>query len=149
MLFNKALEIDVFTYINQVFVLGAVGAIAAWLSWVFVVLVAPLTEELLFRDWPLTRVQATVVRDPTREALNARYLLSTVLVSSLIFGLLHGSIFNVFLQGFGGLALSWVYLANRNSYWSSVVVHVLYNATLIMISMAFDKHDLFLFLVLW
>lgn len=147
--FNKTLEIDVFSYINQALVLGSVGAIAAWLSWALTVFVAPLVEELIFRDWPLTRVQATVVRDPSREALNARYLLSTVFVSSLIFGILHGSIFNIFLQGFGGLVISWVYLANRNSYWSAVTVHALYNASLIMISMAFAKHDLFLFLVLW
>ena len=93
---------------------------------VYACLLAPVIEELLCREWPHRRTIAMPWISDKQAVLT-----SNVFATSVIFGLLHGSVLNVFLQGVGGLALSWVYLRNGKSYLSAVFTHALYNATVI------------------
>lgn len=93
----------------------------------FVCVLAPFYEELLFRE---TALRATLAM-PWIEHARYAVLTSVILFVSVIFGRLHGSVLNIFLQGMGGVVLSWVYIKNGRSYMSSVVVHALYNATII------------------
>jgi membrane protease YdiL (CAAX protease family) len=80
---------------------------------------APLWEEAVFRYFPI------------RWAYSMGNMLTPMLVmSSMIFGLMHGSILNILFQGVGGLIISWVYLKN-GSYWWAVLSHALWNIMII------------------
>jgi membrane protease YdiL (CAAX protease family) len=80
---------------------------------------APLWEEAVFRYFPI------------RWAFSMGNMLTPMIVmSSMIFGIMHGSILNILFQGVGGLIISWVYLKN-GSYWWSVLSHSLWNIMII------------------
>ena len=81
------------------------------------VVVAPLSEELLFRYLPIRITQR----------FNARkwVLYLVIIVSSIIFGYVHGSWHFIFIQGVGGLILSSAFL--RGGYASSVTAHAVHN----------------------
>lgn len=88
---------------------------------------APIFEELLYRHAPL-QVLKQYTDQNTAKGLNLTTL--TVLVSSVIFGLIHGKGYNsILMQGFVGLGFAIVYLRNGYSYWSAVLCHSLYNLT--------------------
>ncbi len=91
---------------------------------------APFIEEALFRMFPLSLVSG-LKREQVRAVLIA--------VCAIIFGWAHGSPMNVFIQGFVGLMLGWLYLKNNTSQWASyiscVIVHAAYNFTVIMTSL--------------
>lgn len=83
---------------------------------------APLWEEALFRYFPL---------EIARHSKNFKWIAFPVIVgSALIFGWLHGSVLNIIFQGVSGILLGWVYLKN-DSYWSSVLLHSLWNTMII------------------
>lgn len=79
---------------------------------------APVWEEALFRYFPLSMAKASKNR--------AAVLLPIVVASSILFGLAHGSIINILIQGVSGFILAWVALKN-NDYWSSVIAHAIWN----------------------
>lgn len=89
---------------------------------------APLWEECVFRYFPIRFAQLC---DEGYRFIKTTYqswmLAPIVLAGSLIFGILHGSSLNILFQGVGGLFLCWLYLRNRNSYWSAVIYHGLWN----------------------
>jgi len=91
---------------------------------------APFIEEALFRMLPLTLVQNS------RPQIVRAVLIA---VCGIIFGWLHGSPFNVFIQGVGGIMLGCLYLANSRSqftsYISCVFVHAMYNMTVLLVAM--------------
>ena len=93
------------------------------------VVLAPLIEEHLFRCFPLFFLICFPVLD---KRASARLLLEGVLFSSILFGLMHGSAWNVALQGVMGVVLCWVYLKNNLSRWSPIIVHALYNLAAII-----------------
>ncbi len=105
-------------------------AASAGLSLFMALVFAPFIEEALFRMFPLTLVGG-LSRDRVRAVLIA--------VCCIIFGWAHGSPLNVFIQGFVGLMLGWLYLKNNTSQWASyiscVIVHAAYNFTVIMMGM--------------
>ena len=111
---------------------GLQGALAAsaGLSVFMAVIFAPFIEEALFRMFPLSLVIG-LKREQVRAVLIA--------VCAIIFGWAHGSPLNVFIQGFVGLMLGWLYLKNNTSQWASyiscVIVHAAYNLTVILTSM--------------
>lgn len=57
---------------------------------------------------------------------NDRYLWAAIIVNCAIFGLAHGSVINILVQGVGGLVMCQVFL-KTNSYWWSVVLHAFWN----------------------
>lgn len=81
-------------------------------------IIAPLSEELLFRCLPISILSRID---------NGKYMWQIIGIISIIFGLLHGSSFNILIQGVLGVVLSYVYLKNDKSYWSCVILHFLYN----------------------
>lgn len=86
---------------------------------------APLWEELVFRFAP-----ATIAKHTGRE-----FLLPIMIISSAWFGWLHGDgPESIMRQGVMGFVFFWLYLKNGYSYWSSVVLHSLWNTSIFLIS---------------
>lgn len=78
-------------------------------------LIAPLSEELLFRKAPLDFFKNYTTQQK----------LSVVIVVSALFGWIHGGMYKVFFQGMMGYVWSRTYL--KHGYWASVVSHSLWN----------------------
>lgn len=85
-------------------------------------LFAPLWEELAFRYVPIT-----IARNAGH-----KYILPIVVGSSIFFGVLHGGVINILIQGVGGILMSYVYIKNGYCYWSSTAYHFLWNAMLVI-----------------
>lgn len=84
---------------------------------------APLTEELIFRK---------AVLDIAKD-LRPSFMLPIVILSSAIFGWLHGAYVNVAIQGVLGAIMAWVYIKNGYHYWSSCILHAMYNGSIILL----------------
>lgn len=94
----------------------------------FGVIFAPLWEELAWRYAPITLAQQL------KKHCNLDLLWPIVIISSIHFGWGHGyGPISLLMQGIGGFALSYVYIKNGFSYWSSVAMHALWNLTVIFI----------------
>lgn len=86
----------------------------------YAIIFAPLWEELAFRYAPIT----------IAKNLGKENLWPTIVGMSCFFGWIHYSNpESILLQGVIGLILSVLYIKNGYSYWSSVIVHALYNLT--------------------
>lgn len=81
--------------------------------------IAPLGEELIFRLIPLNFLKKTSIFEDTKWY--------AVALIACIFGYVHGSFYNIWIQGVAGFFFGWVYIKNGMSYWSSVATHFLYN----------------------
>lgn len=97
---------------------------------IFMALVfAPVVEEAIFRMLPLTFV---VGRHPDK--IRA----VVIVICGIFFGMAHGHPLKVFIQGFLGMMLGFLYVKNHNSqfkaYLSCVIVHAMYNYTILMVS---------------
>lgn len=92
--------------------------------YVFILLIwAPIWEEALYRYGPLT----------IAKNIGNQYVMPIAIMSSCIFGWGHGdSHEGVLLQGVIGLIFSIVYIKNNFCYFSSVLLHSLYNTTLLV-----------------
>lgn len=88
-------------------------------TFLYMCIVAPFVEELIFRHIPLKLVSHFSCFDKIKWYL--------VAIIAVIFGWLHGSYFNVLVQGIGGFFFGWVYIKNRMSYISAVSAHFLWN----------------------
>jgi membrane protease YdiL (CAAX protease family) len=94
---------------------------------------APLFEEALFRMLPLSiaLVLGGLLHD--KFAHHSRNLIRAVLivVCCLLFGLAHGSVLNIAIQGVVGLVLGRLYLRHSDNqlkaYVACVMVHAMYN----------------------
>lgn len=94
------------------------------------VVIAPLWEEAVFRLVPLLLVQ--------RITKNKIALIVVVLASSILFGWVHGSIYNIPLQGLIGLLLCWLFLRNNNSYLSCFAMHGIRNSISFILLVVFS-----------
>jgi len=79
---------------------------------------APLWEELAFRHAPILIAKEFGIR---------RFLLPVLIISSILFGYLHGGPENVLIQGIYGFIFACVYVKNDFSYRSSVIIHSMWN----------------------
>lgn len=84
---------------------------------------APLWEEAVFRYAPLQLIRSSQI-DPV----------PVVLLSSALFGWLHGGAGNVMIQGVYGLIFSWVYIKNDYSIVSSMILHSMWNLSIVLYS---------------
>jgi membrane protease YdiL (CAAX protease family) len=100
----------------------ATPATVVWLV-LWIVVVAPICEETLFRGWMLQGL-----RRPLGDKAG-------LLVTSLLFALGHGSFWNVPSLIWGGLVLGWVSLRS-GSVTSSMLVHGAWNLTWILRGLA-------------
>lgn len=82
------------------------------------VLLAPFWEEAVFRYFPIQIARKC--------GLNS-FLMPFMILSSIIFGISHGSPINILIQGSMGFLMACIYVKNGFSYWSSVVIHALWN----------------------
>jgi len=87
---------------------------------------APLWEEAVFRYVAIRLGQGL-----DQLLGKAWMLLPVVCLSSIIFGRAHGNSLNILFQGVGGFGLCWLYLKNKNSYWSVVSAHAIWNLIII------------------
>ncbi len=96
---------------------------------------APLVEEAVFRMLPLALVEKW-----SKTQIHA----VVIVVCGIVFGYAHGSPLNIFIQGFVGMMLGFLYLKNGprqlSSYFSCVAVHASYNFTMLAISVAIGSH---------
>ena len=79
---------------------------------------APVWEEYVFRHVPLKLANKFNDQDITW---------FIIIITSVILGVVHGGVRNIFIQGVVGFMSALLYLRNGNSYWSSVVFHAMYN----------------------
>lgn len=82
--------------------------------------VAPLWEEVAFRVIPLKLI-----------AKSQDAIVPVMVASSMIFGYLHGGPINILFQGVMGFVMACVYVKNGYSYWSSVLLHAIWNFSVI------------------
>lgn len=115
-------------------------------------IVAPTWEELEFRVLPiglavlllwlaimLTQILLRLPKpsentEPTAASaaiMPPDFLWVTCFASSIIFGLMHGSVMNLPIQGVAGLVFSWLYIKTNYSYLSVVAAHSIWNIMLI------------------
>lgn len=86
----------------------------------FMCISAPIWEEALFRFAPIEIIRKT------KKSL----LFPFIIITSIVFGWLHGSVENIWMQGVFGLIASVLYIKNNYSYLSSVCLHFLWNTSL-------------------
>jgi membrane protease YdiL (CAAX protease family) len=85
---------------------------------------APIWEEALYRYGPLT----------IAKNIDNQHVIPVAIIASCIFGWGHGeSHEGVLVQGVLGLIFSIVYIKNNFCYFSSVLLHSLYNTTLVIL----------------
>lgn len=98
----------------------------------FACILAPLWEEAAFRHAPLQLVKKF------KDRLQMDLTVPVVILSSAIFGWGHGAgPISIMIQGIGGLAFSWLYISNNYNYWSSVVLHFLWNFSILFVFPSF------------
>ncbi len=82
----------------------------------FGLIFAPIVEEIVFR------VPLKIVKK-----LDPDFMIPMIIISSAVFGWLHGGIIKLPIQGVIGAAIAWVYIRNGYCYWSAVTTHFLWN----------------------
>lgn len=118
-----------------------------------VVICASVIEEMIFRYLPILMIKNFIdslktafldggnlpeiaVETLSKEIYKTKinYLLYTGIISSIIFGLIHGSVLNIFIQGAGGMILWFTFLYCSRlgkdlqiGYFGSVLLHASYN----------------------
>lgn len=91
-------------------------------------ILAPIWEEYVFRKF----VFDIFIRHGNEEH-KKRYMLHAIVFSSILFGLAHGSVANLLMQGVGGLILWYVFIqGGKYGYWWSVISHSLWNTSIIL-----------------
>jgi membrane protease YdiL (CAAX protease family) len=86
-------------------------------------IMAPLIEELIFRRGVVSL---------TKHLDSKIWMLPILIVSSTVFGWVHGSFINVYIQGAIGFCIAVVYVKNNYCYWSAVTLHAMWNAVLLI-----------------
>lgn len=104
---------------------------------------APTLEEFIFRLLPalvILVIMETMLIDDY-QTMKREVFLWAAIISSAIFGIIHGSFINLFFQGVGGLVLWVVFLYGSRmgkdlfrGYASSVALHSLYNLSILIIN---------------
>jgi membrane protease YdiL (CAAX protease family) len=85
---------------------------------------APIWEEVVFRWAPIT----------IAKGMNEKLLWPVIIISSAIFGWGHGEgPYSLLIQGMGGIMLSFLYIKNNYSLWSSIVLHSMWNTFVIFL----------------
>jgi len=94
-----------------------------WIDFFGACIIAPLAEEILFRHLPMQILKNIKGYK--------KFLLPCMLFTSAVFGYMHQGAVSIPIQGVTGFVLCVVYLKNGYSYTSSVVLHFLWNFTLL------------------
>ncbi len=103
------------------------GGIAA------IVIMAPIEEEILFRGIVL------------KELLRKHSPKNAILISSVIFGIIHGNLFQLVFATVLGIILGYVYY-KTGSIFPGMLIHFLNNATTCVVAHIYPEIDWFLYL---
>lgn len=99
-----------------------------WLYLFLLLVFAPVFEEIVFRLFFMTLVQWS--RPQIRLAMQ-------LAVCGILFGILHGGPWNVFVQGVLGFILARLYVANCrtmfSAWFSCALVHFMYNLSVLLL----------------
>ena len=98
----------------------------------WVVVFAPITEELIFRFIPIRLTKYFLEGRGSFTAI----LWTIIVVSSIVFGYAHGLWINIFIQGISGIIFSCAFL--RGGYVCSVTAHATHNASIILAAVLFS-----------
>lgn len=107
-------------YANFIDLLYALlGTGSAAYEWFFLLIVAPVWEELLYRYFPLH----------IAKKLGNEYIVPTIIASSILFGWGHegGTHEGVLLQGVLGVIFSIAYIKSGYKIYVPILIHFLYN----------------------
>lgn len=85
------------------------------ISSIFTILVAPVCEELIFRGFIYSRLKTGMP------------MAAAILISSWLFGMVHGTMIWIIYAGILGMILCWIY-EKTGSLTSSIIVHIFFNA---------------------
>lgn len=96
------------------------GTIFTSVTFIRACVIAPLWEEIAFRYVPM-------------KLAGEKYMLPVMVGSSIYFGLQHGGIENIFIQGVAGMVLCCVYIKSNYSIWVNMTLHALWNAFVMFI----------------
>jgi len=121
--------------------------VSVFLNFFLACIFAPLWEELAYRYVPLglaKSLEIILVRGFSHEIrrnLGVEYdysrghlfgslkgtgfVLFAMLLSSIVFGLNHGSVINIMFQGVSGFIFAWLMI--KSGYWSAVIAHSMWN----------------------
>lgn len=109
----------------------------------FVTVLAPIVEELVFRKgiYGIVGILTTrfLINDsPTQNKKKVLIIANVVaiVISSLAFGAVHATDVYLFLYGGLGLALGTVYYLSGKNVFSSILVHMVYNTISIVVTLA-------------
>ena len=100
----------------------------AYMSFFLVCVLAPLWEEAVFRFGPFGVARALEIAATQKTSgylPRTMCLFPMMVLSSIIFGLIHGGVINIMFQGVGGFFMAWVMI--KSGYWSAVLTHSLWN----------------------
>lgn len=133
----------------RIFIYSAAPAAAPSTALVFFMacIFAPLWEELAYRYAPLSIIKSLeiiLVRGFSHKVRRERgveydydrmhlygdlkgtgFILPAMLLSSVIFGVAHGSVMNIMYQGVGGFVFAWLMI--KGGYWPAVIAHSIWN----------------------
>lgn len=90
-----------------------------WAVFVYACIFAPIWEEAVFRWAPIQIARKVGVFEQIKWPL--------IILTSVVFGLIHGGTLSILVQGTFGLILSAVYIETGFSYLSAVTLHSLWN----------------------
>lgn len=82
-------------------------------------LLAPVVEEVIFRWAPINLIKNRPDFDKIKWPV--------IVLTSFVFGYLHGGFENVYVQGFAGVVFSWIYLKTGFNLTSAILLHALCN----------------------
>lgn len=122
--------------INQLHTSITMSIMSLAVSIVFACILAPLWETVAFhwyfpRKKLRNRDEDEILKPEVIAQLGRKPIYPLILFLNIIFGLAHGGPINLLVQGVGGLFLSYVYLRNGRSFWSTAILHALYNGVVI------------------
>jgi len=100
--------------------------LATWLT-VSIIVLSVFLEEFILRFIPL--------KITLRLTQNNKIIWSVVIAVSFLFGALHGSFYNLFIQGIIGIMFSAAFL--RGGYVSSVTAHLIHNLPFIFLILVY------------
>ncbi|PIR66980.1 MAG: hypothetical protein COU51_01015 [Parcubacteria group bacterium CG10_big_fil_rev_8_21_14_0_10_36_14] len=140
-LWNYVVKQDVLSLLQ----VGLTRSLVAYIF--FACILAPVWEELAFRWYWFSkklrnRDEDEILKPSVIKRLGRKPIYPIIIITSLVFGVVHGGAINILLQGFGGFVLSYVYLRNGRSLASGMILHSLFNASLILISYLGAKDSL-------
>lgn len=89
---------------------------------------APLWEEAAFRFVPLEIAKLAefgITHSKSGYLPTSKCIFPAMILTSIVFGVMHGGVIHIIFQGVGGMLFAWLYI--KSGYRASVIAHSLWN----------------------